>query len=288
MLQLEIERCLRDDVEEISNILDETQCLSLTLTDKHDSPILEPELGTTPLWPDVIIHALYDNVEETKLAIKLLLPKFPHLDYKVINLKDEDWVKTCVDDIKPQKFGERLWVCPSWLPLIDNEAINLILDPGLAFGTGTHPTTSLCLTWLEKEKLVQKTIIDYGCGSGILGLAALKLGCHHVEAVDIDEQALIATKSNANINDIDLTDLAIGLPDQLITPVDILIANILLLPLIKLKIQFRQLLKDNGRLVVSGILKEQADELINVYADTFAFKAKDLSGDWALLEFSCV
>jgi ribosomal protein L11 methyltransferase len=288
VLQLEIERCQRDEVEEISNILDETQCLSLTLTDKHDSPILEPELGTTPLWPDVIIQALYENLEEAELALKLLEPKFPNLDYKVITLEDEDWVKTCVDGIKPQKFGKRLWICPSWLSPIDPDAINLRLDPGLAFGTGTHPTTSLCLSWLEKENLVQKTIIDYGCGSGILALAALKLGSSHVDAVDIDEQALIATMSNAKINDINIDHLTIGLPEKLATPVDVLIANILLLPLMKLKTQFRQLLKDNGSLVVSGILKEQADELINIYADTFAFKTKDISGDWALLEFSCI
>ena len=286
MLQLEIEHCHRDDIEQLNDALDETNALSVTLTDKHDDPILEPELGTTPLWPDVVVHALYAEPHEAELARHLLSARFPHLSYAIHTVPEKDWERVCMDDFKPQRFGNRLWICPSWLTPPDPSAVNLILDPGLAFGTGTHPTTSLCLTWLEQANLHQQTVIDYGCGSGVLALAALKLGALHVDAVDIDEQALLATQNNTNGNDISLAQLAIGFPDTLSTPVDLLIANILLTPLIKLQSRFRQLLKDKGTLVVSGILEEQTDELIDAYRTTFTHVSSVTQDGWALLVFS--
>lgn len=286
MLQLEIEHCHRDDMEQLSDALDATNALSVTLTDKHDNPILEPELGTTPLWPDVVVHALYAETHEAELAQHLLSARFPHLSSSIHTLPEKDWERVCMDDFKPQQFGERLWICPSWLTPPIPDAVNLILDPGLAFGTGTHPTTSLCLTWLEQANLHKKTMIDYGCGSGILALAALKLGALHVDAVDIDEQALIATQNNINNNNISMTQLTIGFPDKLNTPVDILIANILLTPLIKLQSQFHQLLKNKGTLVVSGILSEQISELIEAYRTNFTLVSTSTQGDWVLLVFS--
>ena len=249
MLQLEIEHCHRDEVDQLSNALDTTNALSVTLTDKHDDPILEPELGTTPLWPEVVVHALYAETHEAELARHVLSLRFPHLSYSIQTLPEKDWERVCMDDIKPQHFGNRLWICPSWLTPPDPDAINLILDPGLAFGTGTHPTTSLCLTWLEQAPLLyQQTMIDYGCGSGVLALAALKLGALHVDAVDIDEQALLATQNNTRGNNILMDRLTIGFPETLSTPADLLIANILLTPLISLQNRFRQLLKNKGTL----------------------------------------
>ena len=286
MFQLEIENCHRDDVEQLSDALDETNALSVTLTDKHDDPILEPEIGTTPLWPDVVVHALYAEAHEAELAQRVLSTTFAHLNYSIHAVPEKDWERVCMDDFKPQRFGQRLWICPSWLTPPDPDAVNLILDPGLAFGTGTHPTTSLCLTWLEQTSLDQKTVIDYGCGSGVLALAALKLGALHVDAVDIDEQALIATQNNIHGNSIATEKLTIGYPDTLSTPVDLLIANILLTPLIKLQSRFHELLGNKGTLVVSGILKEQADELINAYQETFSHLSSFIQGDWALLVFS--
>lgn len=286
MLQLEIEHCHRDDIEQLSNALEETNALSVTLTDKHDDPILEPELGTTPLWPNVVVQALYAKAHEAQLAQHLLSASFPHLSYSIHLLPEKDWERVCMDDFKPQRFGNRLWICPSWLTPPEPNAVNLILDPGLAFGTGTHPTTSLCLTWLEQAALHQKTMIDYGCGSGVLALAALKLGAFHVDAVDIDEQALLATQNNMATNHITASKLTIGFPDALNTPVDILLANILLTPLIKLQNRFRQLLKNKGTLVVSGILAEQADELINAYHTDFEHIASYIQDGWILLVFS--
>ena len=286
MLQLEIEHCHRDDMEQLSDALDATNALSVTLTDKHDDPILEPELGTTPLWPDVVVHALYAEIHEAELAQHLLSARFPHLSYSIHTLPEKDWERVCMDDFKPQQFGDRLWICPSWLTPPDPDAVNLILDPGLAFGTGTHPTTSLCLTWLEQANLHKQTMIDYGCGSGVLALAALKLGALHVDAVDIDEQALLATANNTAGNDITKAQLTIGFPDTLSTPVDILLANILLTPLITLRSRFCQLLNENGTLVVSGILATQTDELINAYHTDFTHKSTLLQDDWALLVFT--
>ncbi len=286
MLQLQIEHCHRDDVEQLSIALEETNALSVTLTDKHDDPILEPELGTTPLWPDVVVQALYAERHEAEFAVQHLSDSFPNLSYSIHDLPEQDWERVCMDDFKTQQFGKRLWICPSWLTPPDPNGVNLILDPGLAFGTGTHPTTSLCLTWLEQANLHTQTMIDYGCGSGVLALAALKLGAMHVDAVDIDEQAILATQNNAISNNISLTQLTVGFPDHLETPVDLLLANILLTPLIKLQSRFYQLLKNKGTLVVSGVLAEQVDELVRSYHTHFIHLSTSIDDGWALLVFS--
>ena len=162
----------------------------------------------------------------------------------------------------------------------------MILDPGLAFGTGTHQTTALCLTWLEQNSIENKTIIDYGCGSGILGLAALKLGAKHAYAVDIDDQALTATKNNADNNGIQMDQLTLSHPDSLQTPARLIIANILLTPLLQLKYRFKQLLTHDGKLIVSGLLVEQVDTLIDEYQNEFLHIETQTQDDWALAVFS--
>ena len=286
MLQLQIEHCPRDEIEQLNQALEETAALSITLTDKHDDPILEPELGTTPLWPNVVVEALYAEELEAELAMQVLAEKYPNLTYSIQPLIDQDWERVCKDDVVAQQFGSRLWICPSWLTPPEPNAVNLILDPGLAFGTGTHPTTFLCLTWLEQAALKNHTIIDYGCGSGILALAALKLGATHATAVDIDEQALQATKSNALINHVSEQQLTIGFPDALESSADILIANILLKPLVNLCCRFRQLLKNSGTLIISGILEEQMKELIAAYQDSFECTSSIIHQGWALVVFS--
>ena len=287
MFQLYIQNCPRDEVEQLSLALENTTALSITLTDKQDDPILEPELGTTPLWPNVVIQALYAEESEAQVALQLLSNTYPALSLSLEPLIEKDWERVCMDDFKPQRFGERLWICPSWLTPPETEAVNLILDPGLAFGTGTHPTTYLCLTWLEQAQLQDKRLIDYGCGSGILALAALKLGALHVDAVDIDAQALLATQQNALRNDIPSEQLTVNYPDALNQPVDIIIANILLSPLISLQRRFCELLKHTGQLVVSGILQEQTDELIETYQNVLIHEATLTHEDWALIVFQC-
>ncbi|KTD67534.1 ribosomal protein L11 methyltransferase [Legionella shakespearei DSM 23087] len=284
--QLKIEHCPTADVEEISEELEESGALSIMLTDKNDNPVLEPEPGTTPLWPEIIIHALYAQAEEAQAARELLSSTRPKLLCSLDALPDKDWERACMDDFKPQRFGKRLWICPTWQSPPDPDAVNLILDPGLAFGTGTHPTTALCLTWLEQADLHNKSVIDYGCGSGILSLAALKLGARHVHAVDIDNQALQATHNNAVSNAINEQQLSVGFPEALQDPVDLIIANILLAPLISLKDRFHQLLHPGCHLIVSGLLSEQANQLIEAYDSFFEVVRTEHMDGWALLVFA--
>ena len=287
MLQLQIENCPRDAVDDLSDRLEEIGALSVTLSDTTDVPIFEPELGTTPLWPNVDVVALYDNALGIEEAKHLLLHEFPHLTYSVHEVEEHGWEKTCVEDFIPQCFGKRLWVCPSWSNIPEEpDAVTLVLDPGLAFGTGRHPTTSLCLTYLEQASLADKTIIDYGCGSGILALAALKLGAHKAFAVDIDAQALTSTHNNAQNNNIPDNSCVVGFPATLNSPADILIANILLTPLIALKEHFHTLLKPTGQLVVSGILAEQIPQIVEAYQGIFQQQENRTEGDWALILFS--
>lgn len=283
--QLKIEHCPSEDVEELSEELEELGALSVMLTDKNDNPVLEPEPGTTPLWPEVIMHTLYAQAEDAQRAKTYLLSNRPALQCSIEVLPEKDWERAWMDDFKPQRFGQRLWICPTWLTPPEPHAVNLMLDPGLAFGTGTHPTTSLCLTWLEQAKLGEQSVIDYGCGSGILSLAAIKLGAQQVFAVDIDNQALQATQNNARTNHIDAPQLMISSPDDLQDSADLMIANILLAPLIKLKERFHQLIKPGSLLVVSGILNEQDLSLIEAYQTFFKLiETKHLEG-WSLLVF---
>ena len=285
MFQLKIDQCARDEADVLSDMLEDMGALSVTLTDLYDSPILEPELGTTPLWADVVIQALYADEEEGVHVESRLAITHPHLKITLEDVLEKDWERVCMADFQPQRFGECLWICPSWLTPPQPDAINLTLDPGLAFGTGTHPTTSLCLTWLEQADLKNKRMIDYGCGSGVLALAALKLGVSHVLAVDLDEQALTATRNNAIINHFTESDLTVSLPNELNESVELLIANILLLPLLHLQTEFHRLLKSGGLLVVSGILHDQVDQLITAYQSDFSHQATLMQEEWCLVVF---
>jgi ribosomal protein L11 methyltransferase len=284
--QLKIEHCHCTDVEELSEELEELGALSVMLTDKNDNPVLEPEPGTTPLWPEVIIQTLYAQAEAAQQAKDYILNTRPDLQCSIELLPEKDWERAWMDDFKPQRFGKRLWVCPTWLNPPEPDAVNLMLDPGLAFGTGTHPTTSLCLTWLEQANLDAKTVIDYGCGSGILSLAAIKLGAKHVFAVDIDNQALQATANNAQTNGINERYLTISSPQQLPITGDLIIANILLAPLLKLKDIFYKLLSPGSFLVVSGILTDQAASLIEEYKPLFSLTTQQNFEGWSLLVFN--
>jgi len=283
--QLKIEGCAHDKLEEVSEILEDEGCLSIMLTDKNDDPVLEPALGTTPLWPEVIINALFDAADIAEHAKEVLTKYDSNLQFELETVEDKDWERAWMDDFKPQRFGQRLWICPSWHQPPEPDAVNLKLDPGLAFGTGTHPTTSLCLSWLDQADLQGKTLIDYGCGSGILALAAIKLGAARAYAVDIDPQALQATKNNALENTVTDQQLTITSPDHLNKRCDILIANILLAPLLSLKANFHQLLKPKGELVVSGLLENQVEELITSYQGYFNHQTTNIMDDWALVTF---
>lgn len=283
MQQLTITQCTQGDVEHLSDLLELCGALSVTMTDQFDDPILEPEPGTVPLWPHVIMQALYAPDIDVAHIVDIIVNQYPTAQCVVSNVEEQDWERICLADFKPQCFGKNLWVCPSWHSPPNPEAVNITLDPGLAFGTGSHATTGLCLTWLAQTKVKDKTMIDYGCGSGILSIAALKLGAHHVFAVDIDPQALTATANNAQTNQISSEDITIDYPNALHTSVDIIIANILLTPLLDLQHSFYRLLSPEGFLVLSGILANQIPQLLNVYQTHFELICTELENDWALV-----
>jgi len=286
--QLEIAHCPREETEAICDIFEKCGALSVTFTDKQDDAILEPALGTTPLWPHVVILALFAERLHADFAGQLLSSIHPQLIFSIQSLAERDWERVCLEEIQPQYYGDKLLVCPSWITPPTSNAVTLILDPGLAFGTGTHPTTSLCLAWLVEHVSNHSQMIDYGCGSGILALAAIKLGAAHVNAIDLDEQALTATKNNAATNHISEDKLTIGFPDSVTKPVNLLMANILLSPLISLKDRFKNLLSPNGTLVVSGLLEEQVSALISEYASHFNHSHTQLKDGWALAVFTPV
>ncbi len=252
--------------ERLSDAFIEANAASVTFEDAKDQPILEPDIGTTPIWDYTKVIGLFDAEADSHAIIDLLKSQVPELketQFKIEQLEDKDWVRAWMDQFKPMKFGKRLWIVPSWSEPPHPEDINLMLDPGMAFGTGTHPTTSLCLTWLDSYKLDGCTVIDYGCGSGILGLAAQKLGAGSVQGTDIDPQAITASLQNAERNKETIPFSLVK--DFNSEPVDLLIANILAGPLKELATEFDRLLKPGGTLVLSGLLAVQAEGLKSHY-----------------------
>jgi ribosomal protein L11 methyltransferase len=206
----------------------------------------------------------------------------PEIDVTLV--EDKDWERAWMDDFQPLKFGERLWIVPSWHDAPDPDAANLMLDPGLAFGTGTHPTTALCLEWLDGQDPHGKQVIDYGCGSGILGLAALLLGADHVIGVDTDPQALEASRENARRNGVEDSKLDLFLPDnEPETKADIMLANILAQPLIGLAPHLASRTRPGGDLVLSGILSNQAREVMAAYEPWFVMDEPEQREEWIRL-----
>lgn len=280
----------QQDVEALENALLGCGALSVTLQDDADQPILEPELGTTPMWDETQVIGLFAaDTDPQQLSDQLaimfkveggdVLPPF-----KIEIVEDKDWVRAWMDDYHPMPFGERLWVCPSWREPPQADAVNLMLDPGLAFGTGTHPTTALCLTYLDGAVEGDELVVDYGCGSGILGIAALLLGARHMVGVDIDPQALTATRDNAGRNQIDDNRYEIYLPED--TPAvqaDITVANILAGPLADLAEHIASLTRSGGKLALSGLLAEQAEEISACYSQWFSMNPAKQLGDWVVL-----
>ncbi|OEE79374.1 50S ribosomal protein L11 methyltransferase [Vibrio genomosp. F6] len=260
------------NAEQIGDMLmEETGALSVTFLDAHDTPVFEPLPGETRLWGDTDIVALYDAEADTELVITLIKNSNmleTGFAYKVEQLEDKDWEREWMDNFHPMKFGERLWICPSWREVPEPDAINVMLDPGLAFGTGTHPTTSLCLEWLEGLDLKGKTVLDFGCGSGILAIAAIKLGAEKVVGIDIDPQALTASKDNAQRNGVaDQLELFLPQDQPENFTADVVVANILAGPLRELSGIIKGLIKPNGQLAMSGVLDTQAEDVANYYRD---------------------
>lgn len=263
---------------------------SITLEDAGDDPVLEPLPGSTPLWPHVRIKALFDaGVDRGSLLADLrsqLATPLPHATFE--HVADRAWEREWLKDFRPMRFGQRLWICPGGQrPQLDDAARDsclIELDPGLAFGTGTHPTTALCLEWLDSAALQDAFVVDYGCGSGVLAIAALKLGAAAALAVDIDPQALIATRENAARNHV-ADRLTVALPGEAAgRKTDILLANILAEPLLELAPVFAERVATGGRVVLSGILQNQSAPVATCYAAWFDMAPATLRNDWARLD----
>jgi len=258
--------------------------LSVTLEDAADDPVLEPAPGATPLWPTVVVKALFDAAADPVAIVAALAAELPGGAVpRAEVVPDKAWEREWLRDFSPMRFGHRLWVCPGGMPAGDAEAIRIELDPGLAFGSGTHPTTALCLEWLDAQPLAGASVVDYGCGSGILAIAAARLGARHVRAVDIDPQALIATVGNAVRNGVAHVIEATGDPRLAPAGADALLANILAGPLVELAPRFAEAVTPGGRIALSGLLREQADAVTAAYRPCFHIGPAIERDGWMLL-----
>ncbi|MEH0874932.1 50S ribosomal protein L11 methyltransferase [Pectobacterium cacticida] len=270
--------------EQLGDAMIESGAVSVTFQDTHDTPVFEPLPGETRLWGDTDAIALYD-AETDMDAVIAMLEQEPLLGvgfkHKIEQLEDKDWEREWMDNFHPMQFGKRLWICPSWREIPDPNAVNVMLDPGLAFGTGTHPTTALCLQWLDGLDLEGKTIIDFGCGSGILAIAALKLGAARAIGIDIDPQAIQASRDNAQRNGVsERLELYLPKDQPADLSADVVVANILAGPLRELAPLISDLPKASGYLGLSGVLATQADGVAEAYADKFTLDPVAEREEW--------
>ena len=273
----------------LEDALLEAGAVAVTLEDNADEPVLEPGVGETPLWRQTRLTGLFP-ADTDMHAVRKRLPEalLAGCNQRVEILEDKDWEREWIRHYQPMRFGRRLWVCPSWLEPPEPQAVNLLLDPGLAFGTGTHPTTALCLTELDSLDLAGADIVDYGCGSGILAVAALKLGARQALGVDNDPQALDASRDNAARNGVASDDFTVVLPgDGAIGAwrgrADVVVANILAGPLAALSEELLGLLKPGGTLLLSGLLDTQAEALIAHYRPALTLAVAGEKEGWVCL-----
>ena len=276
-----------DNAPQLEEKLFAAGAVSVTYLDAKDQAIFVEKVNQTPMWENVFIVSLFSHSKNIAPLISNLSQDSTVInsnDLKVKLLADQDWERKWMVDFEPTQFGGQLWICPSWISPPDPSAINIILDPGLAFGSGSHPTTSLCLGWLDKNLRPNQKTIDYGCGSGVLAIAAALLGASKVYAVDNDPQAMTATRSNMQKNRISDQIIRPCLPEALpAIEVDHLIANILAEPLVKLSKKFSRLIKPSGKIALSGILKEQVEEIILHYEPWFEIEELQEKEGWMLI-----
>ncbi|MCI0506101.1 MAG: 50S ribosomal protein L11 methyltransferase [Gammaproteobacteria bacterium] len=279
--------CRKELSDTLSDALISAGAVSLTLQDAANQPLLEPGVGETPLWNQVVVTGLFDaavDVDMLLAGINATIAPAALPPWRVSTIEDKEWEREWMQHFHPMRFGARTWICPSWCKPPDPDAVNIFLDPGLAFGTGTHPTTAMCLEWLDQHIRGGETIIDYGCGSGILGIGALKLGAGMVWAIDNDSQALIATRDNSLKNQVESRMKILAVAQPLPIMADILLANILANPLIALASFFADKIRHGGTAVLSGILAEQQSLVLQAYASSFKLVSSAQNADWIRLD----
>lgn len=274
--------CDKANTDYAEALLLEEGAISILLEDAGDEPLFEPLPNETPLWSQVVITAFFDTQTNDT---------YQHTDFEAMGsqiattvkasrfwlstLDDKDWTREWMHHYQPIAINDNLWIVPEWLDAPNPDAINILIDPGLAFGTGYHATTRLCLDWLSKQDLKNKVVLDYGCGSGILGVAALLLGACQVLAVDIDPQAVLATRQNAERNGVQ-DKIKVFLPDEFKTyfeehqpTIDTIAANILAKPLIGFTPHFAHILPKKATIVLAGLIQSQVDEVLSAYQPYF-------------------
>ncbi|MBP8099038.1 MAG: 50S ribosomal protein L11 methyltransferase [Acinetobacter sp.] len=264
-------------VDYTETLLSSLGAVSVTLDDAENQELLEPLPGETPLWNKVIVTGIYAQEDDEEIDVTALetfiKTQMPEAPLRSEFMEDQEWERTWMDAYEPIQIAEKYWIVPQWMEAPEPDAVNIKLDPGLAFGTGNHASTFLCLQWLGKTDVKDKIVIDYGCGSGILGVAALLLGAKKVYATDIDPQAVHATQQNAELNGV-LDNLYVGLPEEFNETfknqkADVFVANILASPLMALAPEFSTLIKSEGEFALAGVIKEQVDDVSAVYSEFF-------------------
>ena len=264
-------------VDFTETLLSSLGAVSVTLDDAENQDLLEPLPGETPLWNKVIVTGIYAQEEGEEIDADALMTfitaQMPDVPHRYEFMEDQEWERTWMDAYEPIQIAEKYWIVPEWMEAPEADAVNIKLDPGLAFGTGNHASTFLCLQWLGKTDVKDKIVIDYGCGSGILGVAALLLGAKKVYATDIDPQAVLATKQNAELNGV-LENLYVGLPEEFNVALknekaDVFVANILAGPLMMLAKEFSTLIKSDGEFALAGVIEEQVADVSSVYSEFF-------------------
>ena len=277
-------RCPAAELDQVEALLQDLGALSISLADARDDPIYEPLPGNMPVWPESIVTGTFDaalDPERLQQDIRLALPENLAASLRQDRLQEQDWEHAYRQHFRPLKCAPGLWILPSWCDPPDPGATLVRLDPGMAFGTGWHATTAMCLSWLAEQSLAGSEFIDYGCGSGILAIAACKLGAQRIRAVDIDPQALSACAENLRVNRVEPERVDLCAPADLEdTPADLLVANILAGPLIELAPRFTALVKPGGQIFLSGILKSQVNGIQSAYRSGFALDSPCYRDDW--------
>ena len=273
------------DAERVEEACFEFGALAVSYADQHDDPILEPAPGEFRLWPHSRLQALFPfetSPQELVAGLAHVL-RVPPERFVVETLADRAWEREWLRDFHPMCFGKRLWVSPHHAHVHTPGAVIVRLDPGLAFGTGTHATTAMCLAWLDQHAHDVPLAIDYGCGSGVLAVAAVKLGAREACAFDIDPQALTATRDNAAANDVDTRVRVVATDAELPANADIVLANILCGPLCELAPRFAALTRPGGRIVLAGLLATQADEVTRAHLPWFDIEPFASRDGWTAL-----